>query len=75
MVSLHKNKASDNEQQRKKSILFQSPYANMTPMAIKEYLLSGQRLAQPNNCSTELYKHLIDCEFTLEYRNIGNCPL
>ncbi|KAF8365303.1 let-23, partial [Pristionchus pacificus] len=39
----------------------ESPYANMTPMAIKEYLLSGQRLAQPNNCSTELYKHLIDC--------------
>ncbi|GMR51314.1 hypothetical protein PMAYCL1PPCAC_21509, partial [Pristionchus mayeri] len=39
----------------------ESPYANMTPMATKEFLLDGHRLVQPPNCNIELYKYLIDC--------------
>ncbi|GMT26579.1 hypothetical protein PFISCL1PPCAC_17876, partial [Pristionchus fissidentatus] len=39
----------------------ESPYASKSPHAIKEMLLNGERLGQPNNCSVELYKVLIDC--------------
>ncbi|GMS99203.1 hypothetical protein PENTCL1PPCAC_21378, partial [Pristionchus entomophagus] len=39
----------------------ETPYINMTPHVIKDYLMNGGRLEQPNNCSTELYKFMLDC--------------
>uniref|UniRef100_A0A1I7XHA7 receptor protein-tyrosine kinase n=1 Tax=Heterorhabditis bacteriophora TaxID=37862 RepID=A0A1I7XHA7_HETBA len=39
----------------------QSPYQGMDICAIKNFLREGNRLSQPNNCSSELYQVLLQC--------------
>uniref|UniRef100_A0A913IFD1 receptor protein-tyrosine kinase n=1 Tax=Strongyloides stercoralis TaxID=6248 RepID=A0A913IFD1_STRER len=39
----------------------QAPYQGISLSDIKDHLLSGNRLEQPNNCSQELYHTLLHC--------------
>ncbi|RCN33804.1 hypothetical protein ANCCAN_20348 [Ancylostoma caninum] len=39
----------------------QSPYQGMDICSIKNFLKEGNRLSQPNNCSSELYQVLLQC--------------
>ncbi|EPB70391.1 hypothetical protein ANCCEY_10521 [Ancylostoma ceylanicum] len=42
--------------------LLQSPYQGMDICSIKNFLKEGNRLSQPNNCSSELYQVLLQCK-------------
>uniref|UniRef100_A0A914WRL4 receptor protein-tyrosine kinase n=1 Tax=Plectus sambesii TaxID=2011161 RepID=A0A914WRL4_9BILA len=39
----------------------QSPYAGVQPTHIKDYLINGNRLSQPENCAQELYQIMLQC--------------
>uniref|UniRef100_A0A0N4ZWZ3 receptor protein-tyrosine kinase n=1 Tax=Parastrongyloides trichosuri TaxID=131310 RepID=A0A0N4ZWZ3_PARTI len=64
----------------------QAPYQGISLSDIKDYLLSGNRLEQPNNCSQEVYHTLLHCwmpnpearpSFTLlkeSFQNYCNAP-
>ncbi|VDM95483.1 unnamed protein product [Thelazia callipaeda] len=39
----------------------QTPYQSIPPDRVKQHLINGNRLEQPNNCAQELYQTLLQC--------------